>query len=187
MTIGILAFQGNVAEHRQMIALLGKEAIDVRSVADAQTVTHLIIPGGESTVIARFLEQSGVGALIQEKVKNHQLAVFGTCAGAIVLATTASGKNAPQPLKLIDIDVSRNAYGSQIDSFESELSVTGIDKPVHVSFIRAPQITRVGETCRTLATYKNMPVIVQSNRILVSTCHPELRSDPQLHAFFLTI
>ncbi|UPA22009.1 pyridoxal 5'-phosphate synthase glutaminase subunit PdxT [Candidatus Peribacteria bacterium] len=185
--IGILAFQGDVAEHAAIFLKLGHTATEIRTRTDLTSITHLVIPGGESTVIARFLRETGVGEVITHKVSDGTLAVFGTCAGAILLATAATGKNAPTPLGLIDITIERNAYGTQRDSFEADIAVTGIPDAVHAAFIRAPRITQVGQDVTVLASYQKEPVLVQSKRVLAGTFHPEVRGDTALHHFFLSL
>jgi 5'-phosphate synthase pdxT subunit len=109
------------------------------------------------------------------------------CAGAILLATEATGKNAPHTLALIDITVERNAYGTQRDSFSYDINIKGIEESVHTAFIRAPRITRVGNTLELLATFKSEPVLVRSQRILAGTFHPEVRQSSALHQFFLSL
>lgn len=184
MIVGILAFQGDVAEHASMLALLGVASADVRTRDDLSRVQGLIIPGGESTVMAKFLRISGLDHEIISRVQHGSLGIFGTCAGAILSAAQVTGKHAPVPLNLINITIARNAYGTQRDSFDATLSVTGIDHPVPCSFIRAPRVTRVGDGVEVLATHDGSPVILRHGAVLVATCHPELRGDPSLHAFF---
>lgn len=189
MTIGILAFQGDVAEHAESLNMLGQKATEIRTLADCTALTHVIIPGGESTVIARFLEETKVGEWIRTEALKQTIAVFGTCAGAILIAEEATGKHAPRTLDLIDITVERNAYGTQRDSFETDLTVQGIDHPVKTAFIRAPRITRTGSGVSVLATHPitHEPVLVQSGRILAGTSHPEVRGDASIHQLFLSL
>ncbi len=185
MKIGVLAFQGDFAEHMAILASLGVARTEVRSLADLQECTHLIIPGGESTVMAKFLLESGVGEKIQERVRDESLAVYGTCAGAILLAKEVTGKHAPKPLGLIDIIIDRNAYGSQVDSFETALKIEGCDHQVPVSFIRAPKITRVGPAVEVVSKHDGNPVLVRSGKILAGTFHPEMRNEKVVHELFL--
>lgn len=185
--VGIIAFQGDVSEHRAALQSLDISAKDIRSLNDCAAMTHIIIPGGESTVIARFLEETRVGEWIQEQSLKNVLAVFGTCAGAILIAKEATGKNAPPTLGLIDITVDRNAYGTQRDSFEEDISIKGMCAPIHAAFIRAPRMTRVGDDVEILATREEEPILVRRERILAATFHPEVRGDAALHQFFLTI
>lgn len=187
MQVGVLAFHGDFAEHMAILHSLGIACCEVRSTADLSSCTHLIIPGGESTVMAKFLWESGVAELTQNFVRSGSLAVYGTCAGAILIAEDVTGKNAPKSLRLMDIAVDRNAYGSQIDSFEASLSIADIDKLVDASFIRAPKITRVGKEVEVLSSYNGDPVLVRSGKILVGTFHPEVRSESAIHQLFLNI
>ncbi len=187
MHVGILAYQGDVAEHEAILDVLAQRHRQVRTIEDLTDVTHLIIPGGESTVMGRFLAMWDVGDEIKRRAAAGTLAVFGTCAGAILLAKKIAGKNNPAPLGLIDIDVDRNAYGTQIDSFETELAVKGIEGPVSVAFIRAPKIARVGKGIDVLAARDGSPVLVRSGRILASACHPEARGETGIHRLFLSM
>jgi len=208
MNVGVLAFQGDFAEHIGVLRSLKVQAIEIRTLEDLNEVDRLIIPGGESTVMAQFLESTGIGKEIvrranqqhlsvgannerkerkdRKESKDRPLAVFGTCAGAILLAKTVMGKNAPKSLGLIDITIDRNAYGTQLQSFEAALKIMGIPSSVPVAFIRAPRITRVGADVEVLATYKGDPVLVRQGCILVATFHPEVRGEAAIHRLFLT-
>ncbi len=208
MIVGILAFQGDFAEHMDILMSMGVRCTEVRSLEDLTKVDRLIIPGGESTVMARFLKETGVGEEIRKRAKGQKgkrakgqegkrargqkgkrakkpLAVFGTCAGAIVLARKATGKNVPQPLGLIDIEVDRNAYGTQVNSFEAEIKIRGLKKTLPVAFIRAPKITKVGKSVEVLASYKGFPVLVRQGRVLAATFHTEVRGETGIHEMFL--
>lgn len=255
MGVGVLAFQGDFAEHLNVLCSLNVEAIEVRSLQDLAKVDGLIIPGGESTVIARFLNETGVGIEIVRRVGKGKkgtegkvgkegssdssdspldreleverlvssesftkaiktaekirrpLAIYGTCAGAIILAKEATGKNAPKPLGLIDITIDRNAYGSQVDSFETEIrvdmrnvivetprrdvstnNIRGVSTKqsnIPVAFIRAPKITRVGKDVEVLAKHKGLPVLVRQGNVLAGTFHPEVRGENRIHRLFL--
>lgn len=186
-TVGVLAFHGDFAEHLSILETLHVRAIEVRSLEDLELVTHLIIPGGESTVMARFLEETGVGEAIHEFVKAGDLAVYGTCAGAILVSNKVTGKNAPKPLGLLNITIERNAYGTQLDSFETDLIIKGITKKVPVAFIRAPVIFKAGKDVEVLALHKGHPVLVRSGRVLAGTFHPEIRGRTDIHHLFLSI
>lgn len=172
-----------------MLHRLKVSALEVRSLEDLSKVDRLIVPGGESTVISKFLRETGVGREIVKRARDKErpLAVFGTCAGAIVIATRVTGKNAPESLKLIDITIERNAYGSQRESFEALLSVKGLKKPLPASFIRAPKITRVGRSVEVLAEYGGAPVLVREGNVMVSTFHTEVRGETKVHEMFLTL
>lgn len=187
MKIGVLALHGGFAEHQQVLQKLGHESVLVRSVEDLQGMTHLILPGGESTVMAKMMKETGIDTQIIKKVTDGSLAVFGTCAGAILLSKKASGKNAPESLSLIDIEIDRNAYGTQTQSFRTKVDVTGINQSIEAAFIRAPIITKVGDDVNILASHDGNPVIVQSGRILASTCHPEVCGETALHQAFLKL
>jgi len=187
MIVGVLAFQGDIAEHIEVLSRLHVPSVEVRTRDDMAKIDALIIPGGESTVIAQFLTETGVGREIQKRVKSvtHPLRVFGTCAGAIVLAQKVTGKNGPKTLALIAVTVERNAYGTQVDSFEAELKVSGILRPVPVAFIRAPKITRVGKGVEVLAKYRGEPVLLRQGNVMIGTFHPEVRGETGVHALFL--
>lgn len=189
MLVGVLALQGDFAEHLQVLSDMGIACMEVRNVQDLGRVSRLIIPGGESTVIAKLLKQTGLDTEIRKRVlqksKQHSLSVYGTCAGAILLARRAIGKNAPTPLNLIDIDVERNAYGEQLDSFETPVKILGIPHKLTVAFIRAPKIRRVGKDVQVLATHDSLPVLVRQGRVLAGTFHPEVRGERHIHEMFL--
>lgn len=189
MVVGVLAFQGDVAEHKEVLASLRVASVDVRTKDDLVKVDALIIPGGESTVIARFLEDTGVGKEIVKRVRGNDrpLFVFGTCAGAIVLAKKATGKNAPKTLGLLDATIDRNAYGTQIQSFETFIRVEGMKELMRVAFIRAPKITAVSKKVEVLASYDDDPVLVCQGRVLICTFHPEVRGEKRLHKMFLDL
>ena len=185
MKVGILAFHGDFAEHEEILRKLGHTPVEVRARTDLKQLRHLIIPGGESTVLSAFLESSGLAQQIKKNVEKGELSVFGTCAGAIILSKKARGKNAPKTLRLINMVILRNAYGTQQDSFEESIRVEGIRKPVAVAFIRAPIIVKTGRSVKVLATHRKNPVVVQQGNVLAATCHPEIRGDTQLHEYFL--
>ncbi len=189
MVVGVLAFQGDFAEHIDVLSRMHVPSVEVRSCDDVSKVDALIIPGGESTVIAKFLSESGVGAEIRKRVasKKHPLIIYGTCAGAILLAKRVTGKNAPKVLGLIDVTLDRNAYGTQIDSFEAEIKVSGIQKPVPVAFIRAPKITSVGKGVDILAKFRGEPVLVRQGRVMIGTFHAEVRTSAEMHRIFLAM
>lgn len=184
MTTGVLALQGDFAEHMNVLRSMNIDAREVRTIDELRSIDALIIPGGESTVICRFLHQCGMADVLIERVQKGML-VYGTCAGAIVLAKKALGKNPPRTLGLIDIDIERNAYGSQAQSFETELDIQGIDRQVPVAFIRAPMITRIGSEVEILASYDGKPVLVRQGNVLAGTFHPEVRRETAIHELFL--
>lgn len=187
MTVGVLAFHGDFAEHMDVLTLLKAKHCEVRNLDDLAKITHLIIPGGESTVMSQFLTDTGVGREIRSRVKAKSLAVYGTCAGAILLGTKVTGQNPPKPLGLLDMTIERNAYGTQAQSFARQLAVEGIATSVEVSFIRAPVITKVGKGVEVLATLEGKPVLVKQGRILAGTFHPEIRGEMAIHKMFLAM
>ncbi len=185
-TVGILAIQGDFAEHAAILKQLKVASMEVRTCEDLEQVNRLIIPGGESTVISRFLKLSGLDAAIIKRAKNG-MPVFGTCAGAIIVSSKVTGKNSPQPLGLISITIDRNAYGSQVDSFETDVKIIGIPKPVPVSFIRAPKITASGSEVSILASIRAQPVLAVQGKIMASTFHPEVKGATEIHRLFLNL
>jgi 5'-phosphate synthase pdxT subunit len=188
MVVGVLAFQGDIAEHMDVLRRLKMKSVEIRSIDDLAEVDALIIPGGESTVMAQFLQSTGVGKAIQKRVrdKKRRFAVYGTCAGAILLAKKATGKHASKTLGLIDVTIERNAYGSQAESFEALLTVKGLKKPFPASFIRAPKIISISKKVEVLGIVDGMPVLVRQGRVMISTFHPEVRGDTRIHEMFLT-
>ncbi len=187
MNAGVLAFHGDFAEHIDVLRKLAVKAIEIRRRVDLEDIDHLIIPGGESTVMSRFLEEGGLGPLIKARAADGSLAVYGTCAGAILVSRRATGKNAPKTLGLLDITVERNAYGTQAQSFETTVSVKGLKGPLPVAFIRAPVITSVGKSVEILASHGGKSVLVKDGRILAGTFHPEIRGEQSIHRMFLAM
>ncbi len=184
MKIGVLAVQGDFSLHENMLQQLGVETIQVRKPEHLNGCSGLIMPGGESTTFVKLLKEIGLFDALkrfgQEKV------IFGTCAGLITLATDVV--NYPlETLQLIDIQVERNAYGRQIDSFVDTVEVTleGEQFSVEGVFIRAPKIVAVGEGVRILGYHQQDIVMAENEHILVATFHPELTSDSRIHQYFL--
>lgn len=184
MTVGVLAFHGDFAEHMELLRSMGQKVAEVRSAEELKNVEWLIIPGGESTVIGTFLESTGVGAAIKKRVRQGSLAVYGVCAGAILLARTVKGKNPPKSLGLLGITIERNAYGSQMQSFQTDIRVKGFKKPLLAAFIRAPIILDSGSAA-VLSEYGGHSVLVREGKILAGTFHPEVRGQRQIHRMFL--
>ena len=182
--IGILAVQGDFREHEQMFRKIGVPTRRVRRAADLVGVTGLVIPGGESTTIGKLAREYGVEEEARRRYQEGTLALWGTCAGAIWLAREIEGYPDQPRLGVLDLSVARNAYGRQVESFETDLEIEGFDRPFHAIFIRAPVITRVGEGLRVLATYRGDPVFVRGERAMVTTFHPELTDDPRVHEYF---
>jgi 5'-phosphate synthase pdxT subunit len=183
MKIGILAIQGDFEAHRKRLEELGAETLLVKTAADLEGLDGLVLPGGESTTHVKLLEEEGLlGPLVEHARKG--MAVFGTCAGAILLAKEV--KNPTQhSLALMDMTVVRNAYGRQLDSCVISAPAAISDHPLEMVFIRAPMIERAGEAVEVLARRDGDPVLVRQGRILAATFHPELSADSTVHAYFL--
>lgn len=182
--IGVLGVQGDVSEHAAALERAGARAVWVRRPEDLEDVDGLVLPGGESTTLRRLLDYEGLLEAVRQRCEEG-MPVFGTCAGAILLATDVVG--APEPhLSLVPMTVSRNAYGRQRESFAANLEVEGLEgAPLHAVFIRAPIIEKVGEGVEVLARQGGDIVLAESDRALVATFHPELTSDGRLHRRFV--
>jgi 5'-phosphate synthase pdxT subunit len=187
LKIGVLAVQGDFAEHIAILRQMGVESSEVRLPHQLQDVDGLIIPGGESTTLSRLMSLYDLREPIAEMVQQGK-AVWGTCAGMIMLAREITEED-PIPLGLMDIGVRRNAFGRQIDSFEQDLSVAGLQGgPFHAIFIRAPIITWVAEGVKVLAVVgEDTPVAVQQDRMMATAFHPELTNDTRIHRHFLNL
>jgi 5'-phosphate synthase pdxT subunit len=182
--IGVLALQGDFREHVRTVTDAGGVATEVRTPADLDDVQRLIIPGGESTTIGKLAHAYGLVDAIRERAEDG-MPVFGTCAGMIVLARHVL--DGEPLLSLMDVTVRRNAYGRQVDSFEADIDVEGIDHPVRGVFIRAPWIEEVGQGVQVLSSHEDRPVVLRQGNLLVSSFHPELVGERGLHEFFLAI
>jgi pyridoxal 5'-phosphate synthase pdxT subunit len=187
--VGVLALQGDYHAHQRALTRAGAEAVEVRSASDLESVEGLVIPGGESTTMLKLLEEEKLLDPLREFGRQH--AIFGTCAGAILLASHVSNplqapvSNSPQAsLGLMDMQVERNAYGRQLDSRIARLNFDGMED-LEAVFIRAPIIRRVGENAKVLASYEGDPVLVEQGRHLAATFHPELTDDSRVHLMFL--
>jgi pyridoxal 5'-phosphate synthase pdxT subunit len=175
MRIGVLAVQGNFREHASMLRELGAEAVEVRKPEELDDLDGLVIPGGESTAIARLVRLYG----LEEAIRAFERPLFGTCAGMILLDRRHLG--------LLDLEVSRNAYGRQVASFEADLELAGEDEPLRGVFIRAPRVAEVGPDVEVLAELDGEPVLLRQGRVLVAAFHPELTQDTRVHERFLDL
>jgi pyridoxal 5'-phosphate synthase pdxT subunit len=173
LKIGVLAVQGNFREHVAVLRRLGAEAVEVRLPEHLDGLDGLVLPGGESTAIARLMALYG----LDEALRDFRAPVFGTCAGMIVLDR--------EHLGLADITVRRNAFGRQVHSFEADLDIGHGDEPVRAVFIRAPWIEDAGPEVEVLAEVDGHPVLARQGRILVAAFHPELTDDTRIHELFL--
>ncbi|HXJ06391.1 MAG TPA: pyridoxal 5'-phosphate synthase glutaminase subunit PdxT [Candidatus Acidoferrum sp.] len=185
MRIGILAVQGDFAAHAAMLTALGADTVEVRTVKDIDGCDGLILPGGESTTQLQFLEEEGLFDAVKQFAADGG-AVFGTCAGAILLATNVKNP-AQDSLGLLDMTVLRNAYGRQLasDVFIGLSKLT--DAPLEMVFIRAPVIESVGPGVEVLAEYDGKPVLVRKANVMATTFHPELTDDSSVHRFFMDL
>lgn len=205
--VGVLALQGAFAKHITMLESIGVYGVEVRVAADLEGCVALIIPGGESTAITKMLQRSELVTPLEELLRAG-FPVFGTCAGMIVLSNALAAASdvldtamdgAPEAnlvaakvdvvtFAAIDIDVERNAYGRQIDSFETDVEIDDLDGPsFRAVFIRAPKVVRVGESVEVLAEVDGNPVLCRSGSVLVSSFHPELTDDARVHQLFLSM
>ena len=182
--IGVLALQGAYDAHVRTLAALGATTRLIRVPAELDALDGLIMPGGESTTMLRFLDRNGFFELLQTYVRSTP--TFGTCAGAILLAARVEAP-AQRSLAALDITVQRNAYGRQIDSSILTAPTSLPGPPLEMVFIRAPRITRAGPAVETLASRDGFPTLVRSGHILAATFHPELSADPRVHQLFLTL
>ena len=177
MKAGVLALQGDFREHGFMFAALGASPVEVRTPEDLAEVGCLAIPGGESTAIAKLARAHGLVEPIRERAAAG-MPILGTCAGMIVLARRVTGGE--PVLDLLDVTVERNAYGRQVDSFETEVEVAGVG-PVRAVFIRAPRVRGIGDQVEVLAAIADEPVVVRQSNLLAAAFHPEMAGDPRLH------
>ena len=186
--IGVLALQGDVREHLVALAGLGVTARPIRRAAELGALDGIVVPGGESTTICRLLEVFELREPLAERLAAG-LPAFGSCAGMIVLATEIlDGRADQRPLGAIDIVVRRNAFGRQVDSFETDLDIDGVaGGPLRAVFIRAPWVERAGPDVAVLARVGEHPVAVRQGNVLATSFHPEVSGDDRLHALFLEL
>ena len=185
MKVGVLALQGAFARHLQVLGGLGAATTEVRTTADLLEVDALVLPGGESTTMSMLLDSSGLHDAVADRITNG-MPVLGTCAGMILLARhVADGRPDQRSFAAIEIDVLRNGYGRQVDSFEADLDVTGLDEPFHGVFIRAPVVEWVGDGVEVLGTVDGRPVLCRQGAVVVASFHPEMSGDGRIHGWFL--
>ncbi len=186
-TIGVLALQGGFAAHVSILEDLGADVIEVRTPAQLAAVDGLVLPGGESTTISMLLERSGLLSPLRHRLRAGMPAL-GTCAGMILLSSDVLDARADQHwFGSIDMTVRRNAYGTQIQSFEADIAVRDLEPDFHAVFIRAPVVERVGPDVEVLATHDGRAVLCRNDSITVASFHPELSGDPRIHADFLRL
>ncbi|MCF6386148.1 pyridoxal 5'-phosphate synthase glutaminase subunit PdxT [Mycobacterium sp. MBM] len=186
--VGVLALQGDTREHLAALTEAGAEAVTVRRLVELKSVDALVIPGGESTAMSHLLREFELLEPLRGLLRDG-LPAYGSCAGMILLAHEILDAGVPGrealPLSGIDMTVRRNAFGRQVDSFEEDLTFTGLDTPVHAVFIRAPWVERIGPEVEVLATAAGHPVAVRQGKVLATSFHPEVTGDRRVHAMFV--
>jgi len=184
MKIGVLALQGDFAAHGRMLEKLGVEWKEVKRSEQLNEIDGLIIPGGESSTMLKLLREEGMIEPLKDFARRGR-PVYGTCAGAILLAREVSNPK-QESLGLVDISIERNAYGRQVDSFTEEAECPSLGKqPLEMVFIRAPIVRSVGPRVKVLARCKGDPVLLREGSTIISTFHPELTSDTRVHKLFV--
>ncbi|PRZ16627.1 pyridoxal phosphate synthase yaaE subunit [Laceyella sediminis] len=183
MKIGVLALQGAVREHIRLLEMAGAEAVAVKRADELADLDGLVIPGGESTTIGKLMRQYGLREPIM-RLHEQGKPIFGTCAGLIMIAKRVENLDEPH-LDLMDIDVKRNAFGRQRESFEADLAIQGVADVFPAVFIRAPYIEKVGEGVEVLSVIEDKIVAARQDRLLCAAFHPELTDDVRFHAYFV--
>lgn len=190
LRVGVLALQGDVREHLNSLSLLNVAVQKVRTVEELETVNALIIPGGESTTISMLAKRVGLMNPLRKFVQDKK-AVYGSCAGMIMLANEIlDGRKDQETIGGLDITVRRNAFGRQVDSFETDLKIKNFEKEFRAVFIRAPWVERIGDDVEVSATVKTSdnkehPVMVRQDNLLATAFHPELTTDSRIHEYFV--
>lgn len=184
--IGVLALQGAFREHKKVFERLGAEVAEVRLPEQLSGLSGVVIPGGESTTAAKLMQRYGLDLALPQFYRDGG-ALWGTCAGAIAVATEIEGHPEQPRLGLLEMTVARNAYGRQVASFETEVPVVDMERPFPAIFIRAPRIVGVGAGVEVLAIYRGDAVMVAQGRLMATVFHPELSGDDRVHAHFLRL
>ena len=186
MKVGVLALQGDVREHIDSLLTCEVEALPVRRASEIESIDALVLPGGESTTIAQLAEVFGIFDLLKNKI-NSGMPVYGSCAGMILLADQIlDAKQGQKSFGGLDITVRRNAFGRQVDSFESDIAFDdGSDQLIRAVFIRAPWVEKVSDTVQVLASIDSHPVAVRSKTALATSFHPEITGDNRIHRYFI--
>ena len=185
LTVGVLALQGAVDKHLEMLKRCGCKTKTVRNSEELKDINALVIPGGESTTIGKLLQRCNLDKEIILRVKEGSLPIFGTCAGLVLLSKNIGG-NSPPLLGLMDISSVRNAFGRQKMSFETALNIPALgEKAFPGIFIRAPYISRVGDKVEVLAKFEERVVLAKEGNLLACAFHPELTNDLRVHQYFL--
>ena len=185
-TVGVLALQGAFAAHATILESLGCATHQVRAPGQLAAVDALVVPGGESTTMSMLLERSQLLEPLRDRARQG-LPIFGTCAGMILMASEiCDGRDDQHALGVLDMTVARNGYGRQIDSFEIDIEIAGLDTPFHAVFIRSPLVTRLGPEVEQLAEVDGVPVLCRRGPVTVAAFHPELSGDDRLHRRWLS-
>ena len=190
LRVGVLALQGDVREHLNSLSSLNVAVQKVRTVEELKTVNALVIPGGESTTISMLAKRVGLMDPLRNFVQDKK-AVYGSCAGMIMLANEIlDGRKDQETIGGLDITVRRNAFGRQVDSFETDLKIKNFEKEFRAVFIRAPWVEKIGDKVEVLATVKTTdnqehPVMVRQDNLLATSFHPELTTDSRIHEYFV--
>jgi 5'-phosphate synthase pdxT subunit len=185
--VGVLGLQGDVREHVRALEAAGASVVVVRHPHELEMVDALVLPGGESTTIGKLLDRFALLEPIRSRARSG-MPLYGTCAGMILMADEILGPpDAPHRLGVMDCAVRRNAYGRQVDSFEADLDVDGLDEPFRAVFIRAPVVERVGDAVEVLATCSGSPVLIRQRHLLASSFHPEMTGDGRVHELFVRL
>ena len=187
LKIGVLALQGDVREHVRALAADDVEAFGVRRASELDGLDGLVLPGGESTTIAKLARHFEILEPLRERIRRG-LPTFGTCAGMILLADRIVDGTADQEtIGGLDVTVRRNAFGRQVDSFEADLDMVGVDGPVHAVFIRAPWVESVGDGVDVLARVGEHPVAIRQGHLMATSFHPEIDGDGRVHGAFVDL
>ncbi len=185
MKVGVLGLQGDFREHARALEAAGATPVVVKTPEQLTSADALVLPGGESTTIGQLLDRFELLEPLRERVR-HGMPLYGTCAGLILMAKEIEGReDAPHRLGVMDVAVRRNAYGRQVDSFETDLDVAGLEGPYRAVFIRAPVVERAGTDVEVLASFDGKPVLVRQGAWLASTFHPEMTGDNRVHSMFV--
>lgn len=184
LRIGVLSYQGDVIEHIRAFERLKVDVFPVKTSEELKSLDALVLPGGESTTISKFLKNEAMDGGIIKRNKEG-MAIFATCAGLVLLSREIK-TNKVKPLNLLDVTTKRNAYGRQRESFEADIELTfSKEKPFNAIFIRAPKILKYNKGIEIVARYENDPVLLKQDNILAATFHPELVDDARIHEYFL--
>jgi pyridoxal 5'-phosphate synthase pdxT subunit len=187
LKVGVLGLQGDVREHERALERAGATPVVVRRPDEIASVDGVVLPGGESTTIGKLLDRFELLEPLRARALKG-MPLYGTCAGMILMASEIEGPQAaPHRLGVMDIAVRRNAYGRQVDSFEADLDVAGLDSPLRAAFIRAPVVERVGPAVEVLAALDDRPVLVRERHLLASSFHPEMTGDERIHELFVDL